>query len=125
MRQLESDLSEARRQLAALRDVDDALRASYMLDVSDLESQPKQSNDALSAAQKKLWNAESEVVLLRAERNAAREQLAEARKIVWLLIELVRARNANASNPGIASTAMWYAHAYGALPRWLRKEIER
>jgi len=87
-----------------------------------LQSQVKQSNDALSAAQKKLWNAESEVVLLRAERNAAREQLAEARKIVWLLIGLCRIvwRHHPETAMCITPGSLWHG-----LPRWLRKEIER
>lgn len=64
-----------------------------------LQSQLKQSNEALSAAQM---------------------DLEAARKIVWLLIDVLRKQGP--PWPWIMTEA---ANGYRALPRWLRKEIER
>jgi hypothetical protein len=110
---------EARRQLAEAQEmtgrwIDWGLAQSGMYwrsaDVRDeLQSEVDKSNELLSAAQRDL--AEANTLLLGAalKYQESQEQLAEARKIVWRLIEWWR-------DP---------SQGWEDLPRWLRKEIER
>jgi len=186
IRQLESDLSEARRQLAewqeagervmaekcpsdekhctcvpllrrqlaALQDVNDATCASYMLDVSNLESRLAEAKEQLHDMDRRLVKAlnERDEMECEADRwlkaemrmveeankwhnqwnesneklSAAQRDLAEARKIVWLLIRFARSFWLNSTHPAIRATGEHNPGvAYYRLPRWLRKEIER
>jgi len=141
VKQYQREVSELRRQLAemaasAKKANEDA--GMYLWEVGQWQSQCIKAEARLSAAQKKLWNAESEVVLLRAERNAAREQLteardscrqetidhyatqsdlAEARSIVTQLFEIVRATYAG--DYRLASDLQ------KGLPAWADKRIRK
>jgi len=152
---LESDLSEARRQLAAVSQVcGDALGtaeeyrtavgcaealAGYHAWLSEKPSAVQEEFDSptellyrtavdcLSASERDLAVAVDSWHNAACQYQETREKLAEARKIVWGLIAWARHVEYVLSGNGIQRCRDFHEphEWWDALPRWLRKEIER